>query len=142
MTTIPLPLWIGISLDEITRMKDARKNHLRHRWPLIEKRMTRWDCLRWMEKNGFPEPPKSSCSFCPYHDDDLWQKIKTTDRDAWNEALRVDAMIRNGARKTGNPMFLHRSLKPLGEVDFQKQKGQGEFAGLSFADECDGMCGV
>lgn len=135
-------LWIGISTDEITRMKMARQKHLKHRWPLIEKRMSRWDCLRWMKLNGYPEPPKSSCTFCPYHDDDLWQKIKTTDEAAWQQAIYVDNLIRTGARKTGNPMFLHRSMKPLAEVDFEKEKGQGELAGISMADECDGMCGV
>ncbi len=135
-------MWVGISLDEIQRLKDSRQKYIRNRWPLIEKRMSRWDCLRWMKTNGYPEPPKSSCTFCPYHDDALWQKIKTTDAAAWQEAIRIDALIRNDARKGGSPMFLHRSLKPIAEVDFEKEKGQGELAGISMMDECDGMCGV
>jgi hypothetical protein len=35
--------------------------------------------------------------------------------------------------------FVHRSCKPLDEVDFENAEDKGQ---LSFLDECDGMCGV
>src|SRR4029077_1681369 len=42
--------WIGISTDEAHRMKPSRKVWIEHRWPLIEERRSRWDCLRWLER--------------------------------------------------------------------------------------------
>ena len=38
--------WIGISFDEIVRMKPSFEPWQVNRWPLIERAMTRADCLR------------------------------------------------------------------------------------------------
>ena len=38
--------WIGISLDEVLRMKPSFEPWQINRWPLIEQGMTRLDCLR------------------------------------------------------------------------------------------------
>ncbi len=40
-------LWIGISRDEIIRMKPSRQRWVDHRWPLIDLGMTRQDCIAW-----------------------------------------------------------------------------------------------
>lgn len=50
-------LWIGISWEEIQRMKPSDRAWIRHRWPLLEKRMTRGDCRAWMHEHGFDPPP-------------------------------------------------------------------------------------
>jgi len=47
--------WIGISLDEIYRMKESREPWQTNRWPLVDLRMSRVDCLRWMEAKGFTD---------------------------------------------------------------------------------------
>ena len=132
--------WIGISLDEIQRMKDAPEKWCNNRWPLIEKRMTRLHCLEWMRDRQYPQPAKSACTFCPYHDDATWQKMRETDPDSWAEAVRVDEAVRDGFAKTNQKLFVHRSLVPLKDVDFTAPNtDQDRF---TFMDECDGMCGV
>ena len=55
--TIGFVSWIGISLDEVSRMKPSRLKWAANRYPLIEKEMTRHDRLRWMESHGYPAPP-------------------------------------------------------------------------------------
>jgi hypothetical protein len=57
--------WIGISMDEIQRMKDPSHPWTKHRWPLIEKRLTRGHCLEWMEANGYPPPPEALAIIAP-----------------------------------------------------------------------------
>jgi hypothetical protein len=47
--------WIGISLDEATRMKPSREAWAVMRWPLIEARIRRSDCLLWMAAHQYPE---------------------------------------------------------------------------------------
>lgn len=132
--------YIGISLDEVTRMKPSRDKWIEHRWPLIDKRMTRWDCMRWLEKNGYPVPPKSSCTFCPYHSNAEWRWLKKADPEGWNQAVEVDKIIRGGVRGTKRALYLHRDMVPLQEVDLstEEERGQGEL----FNNECEGMCGV
>lgn len=133
-------VWIGISTDEIQRMKDSRDKWQTHRWPLIENRMSRQDCIKWLGDNGW-EAPKSSCIGRPYHSDAMWRDMKDNDPVAWEDAVLVDKAIRSSGSKFKHEQFMHRSLKPLDEVDLSTsaEKGQKEFG---FLQECDGMCGV
>ncbi len=132
--------WIGISLDEISRMKPAKEEWITIRWPLIEQRMTRWDCLRWMERNGYPEPKKSSCIGCPYHDDVAWREMKINRPEEFADAVLVDNLIRNGVKGTTEKIYTHKSLTPLEDVDFRNLEDLGQ--GNMFNNECEGMCGV
>jgi len=133
--------WIGISQDEIQRMKDAPEKWCDNRWPLIEKRMTRLHCLEWMRDHGYNElPRKSACTFCPYHDNATWRDMKANDPKSWEQAVAVDKHIRDDFRGTTSKIYIHRSLVPLDEADLSDPaKNQITF---SFMDECDGMCGV
>lgn len=132
--------WIGISTDEAIRMKPSRDKWVANRWPLIEAAMSRVDCLRWMERMGYPMPAKSSCTFCPYHDDALWRDIKMNDPESWADAVEIDRMIRGGVRGTKKALYLHRSLQPLEAVDFRNAEDAGQYR--LFGEECEGMCGV
>ena len=134
-----MEVWIGISLDEAIRARPARLVWQVNRWPLLEKRMTRQDCLKWLVEQGYPTPPKSACTFCPYRDDKGWAAMKRDDPESFAQAVGVDGLVRQGGhmRKWRNELFVHRSLKPLAEVKF---KGQDEPD--LFNNECEGMCGV
>jgi len=133
-------VWIGISTDEIQRMKDPRDKWQVNRWPLIDVRMSRQDCIKWLNKNGW-DAPKSACIGCPYHSDAMWRDMKNNDPVSWNDAVYIDKIIRDGGSKWRYKQYMHKSMKPLDEVDFSTaaEKGQIEFG---FVQECDGMCGV
>ncbi|MHC0055521.1 hypothetical protein [Actibacterium sp. D379-3] len=132
--------WVGISFDEIVRMKMSMEPWQVNRFPLVEMGMTRRDCLRWLERNGYPAPPKSSCIGCPYHSDSLWRQMREEDPDAWDDAVVIDRMIRTGFRNLRDEVFLHRSCLPLDEADLDTLADKGQLD--LFADECEGMCGV
>jgi len=136
--------WIGISIDEVIRRKPSRISYIENRWPLVEIGMSRAKCLEWCEQRQYPRPPKSACTFCPFHDNRQWRQLRDLDPEAWAEAVAVDAAIRPGMpgpkRPEGDAWFVHRSLKPLPEVDLRTDAELGQ-ADL-FGDECDGMCGV
>lgn len=138
----PVEQWIGISLDESHRMKPAREGWLTNRWPLVERRMSRRDCLSWMDRMGYPEPPRSACVFCPYHSDHEWSRLKTNDPEAFDRAVSFEKEYQHALGQVsgmrGKP-FLHRSLVPLSEVVFGGDDGQ---MNLNFGNECEGMCGV
>jgi hypothetical protein len=130
---------IGISLDEAIRMKPSREKFAVNRWPLIDLGMTRWDCLQWMERHGYPQPPKSSCIGCPFHSDDEWRVIKA-DPEAWEDAVMLDKAIREPKRGMKSRQFMHRSCVPLDEVDLSTAADHGQVD--LFGNECEGMCGV
>lgn len=144
--TIGVVQWIGISLDEVSRMKDSREAWAENRWPLIEMRMNRHDCLRWMERNGYPKPPRSACSYCPFHSDAEWRRLRADEPEEFAKAVDVERLLQaaHAAVTTEGKMqgtaFLHSSLLPLDQVDFSTEEEHGQLN--MFENECAGMCGV
>lgn len=138
--------WIGISLDEAHRMKPSGVKYIENRYPLVDRRMNRHDCLRWLDRNGYRMPPKSACIFCPYISNARLRQMRDTAPGDWARLVAYDKAIReaqratvNGAKITGT-LYVHRSCKPIDEVDLSTDfdRGQGEL----FGNECEGMCGL
>lgn len=148
--TVAVRQWIGISLDEMQRMKDSGKSYIENVWPLIDKRITRQHCLDWMAARGYPKPAKSACTFCPYHDDSMWRDMKLNDPESFASAVEVDRALRGPAevrakRAMDGAMYIHRSCKPLELVDFRSAEDIGQkrlWPDEGFQAECEGMCGV
>ena len=143
---IAVEQWIGISFDERQRMKESRLRYVRHRFPLVECRLTRGHCLEWWDLN-FPgiRPPRSACTFCPFREDAEWIDMRDNDPESFADACLVDLSVRRPGARIAKGMnaqfFVHRSLKPLGEVAFIPNDKQAAFE-YGFANECEGMCGV
>lgn len=152
MSLVELPLhlvesWIGISVDEATRMKPSRDAWIRHRWPLVDLGMSRADCLEWMQRAGLPTPPKSSCTFCPYHSDAQWLELKQEDPEAFQEAVEHERTVQELARRCPSTKalpFLHKSLRPLDSINFEDRRLEdGQLSLLDWFDnECTGSCGL
>ena len=137
--------WIGISTDEFNRMKESRDAYIENVFPLIKLKMSRQDCLDWMKNNGYPLPRKSACIFCPYHDNKTWKDMKENQPEDFALAVQVDEDLRN-AESLKYPfdenLYLHRSLKPLKDVNFDAKNKKGEKFQEDMDEECEGMCGV
>jgi hypothetical protein len=135
-------MMIGISRDEIQRVKESRWEYMHHRFPLIEQKMTREDCKQWFAER-YPDRhlPRSACIGCPYHTDHEWRHMRDNDPDSWAEALEFDDAVRDSPKRKGmeDQVFLHRQRIPLREVDLSTPEDHGQ---LSFLDECEGMCGL
>ena len=137
-------VWIGISWDEAGRMRDSQRKGVQHRWPLIERRMTRRHCLDWMTAKGYPKPPRSACVYCPYHSNAEWRRLKTEDPESFQIAIDYEKRLQETAasipRLDGKP-FLHPSRVPLAEVELDEDANQMQFWN-TMQNECLGMCGV
>jgi len=132
--------YLGISYDELIRMKDSHSPWIKHEFPLVDRRIRRQDCLDWMKARGYPEPGRSACTFCPYHSEKEWYDLKTNHPDDFAEAVEIDQMIRDGVRGTTQKLYLHRKLIPIKEVRFDTAEAVGQQD--MFQEECEGMCGV
>ena len=142
---ITVTQWIGISYDEMQRMKLPSNKWTQHRWPLIEKRMTRTHCLEWMRKNNYPTPPRSACYYCPFHSNDEWRRLRNDEPEFFAKAVEFDAKIRKMYQEEQTDMkmevYLHSSCRPIGEIDFSNDSDKGQ-ADFDFSSECEGMCGI
>lgn len=131
--------YIGISFDELHRMKPAQQPWLHNAYPLVENRLTRGHCLEWMEAMGYPQPPRSACMFCPYHSDAEWKRLRAEAPAEFAQAVAYEKRLQ--AAYTELPMsgvpYLHASRQPLETVEFTEDR-QADL----FGNECFGMCGV
>lgn len=138
--------YVGISLDEISRMHRARKRPNKP-WSLLVYPFCEWlmwtraDCRAYLKGRVPHRVPRSACTFCPYHSNEEWQALKSRNGADWARAVQVDAALRVPGnvvnRDMNQQLFLHRSCRPLVEIDFTADRnGDKEMAG-----ECEGMCG-
>lgn len=109
--------WIGISLDEAHRMRTSRVRYATNHYPLVDLRMKRISCLLWMEKHGYPAPPRSACVFCPYHSNAEWRRLKNEEPDSFAAAVQFERDYQKAKAITVlNKMFkpfLHAQRVPL-----------------------------
>jgi hypothetical protein len=137
-------MWIGISRDEAHRMKASKVSYIKNQWPLIDVNMTRKQCLAWMAEKGYPVPPRSACTFCPFHSDEEWRRLKTESPDEFAGVVDFEKQLQEAASKQetlkGIP-YLHEACVPIGDVDLSEKRGGYAQTSL-FGNECEGMCGV
>jgi hypothetical protein len=104
-------LTIGISYDEWIRMKQSEKTWIEHHYPLVDRKITRDDCARWLIAHDLEVPQKSSCIMCPFHRYADWVKMKAEEPAEFDRAVAIDRELRSD----GKPRFIHQSYRPLEE---------------------------
>jgi hypothetical protein len=78
--------WLGISTDEVERVRTSTKPWIINRYPLLELGWSRTDCENFV-RSLYPGQPlaKSACVFCPFADNARWRDIRR-DPDEWARA--------------------------------------------------------
>ena len=90
----------GISTDEPHRATPSREDDgYTSAYPLIQLGISRQDCLRIVSAAGLPQPPKSSCWFCPYHTTDQWTAMRNERPELFDAACQLEKHL-NGKRRT------------------------------------------
>ena len=125
-------VWIGFTIDELKRVK-TELGKWEYKYPLVERRLSRTDCIQLVKKMGWPEPPRSSCYMCPNHTQPEWRHIKQNQPEDWENAVDFEQRL----RKQDDSMYLHQDRIILPDADL------GEDQQDMFTGRCDsGMCFV
>ena len=132
----PTEMWLGISTDEIERLKQSKLYNIDYFYPLLYHGISRSDCIKFFNDHNFPVPPKSSCVFCPFHSNKFWKQLKKENGDAWKKSVAVDHKLRNKPGLDGD-LYLHTSRKALDQIDFHSDQLE-MFKGF----DCEGHCGL
>jgi hypothetical protein len=115
--------WVGISVNEMSRMRFSRVAWARNRYPLIEPEFEvtfrRSDCEAEVSRLGWPAAPRTACYMCPNQGDFEWLEMKAHYPDDFAKAVQFEREMR--ARDPD--AWLHRSRVPLDQVDFTAQRG-------------------
>lgn len=125
--------WLGISTNEIERMKPSGVNWYRHVYPLIELVPTsRAQCEALLTGQGWPLA-KSRCWMCPNQSARDWQNLRDQSPAEFQQAVAFDAEL----RLTDANVYVHRLALPLAEAVEKSDEQPGLF------DGCDsGYCMV
>ena len=125
-------IWIGFSTDEFQRMRAHDPSEKwNHTYPLIDRRMSRGDCIALVESMGWGTPPRSACWMCPYRSDQEWLHLRNTDPLDFERAVKLEKKL----QQKDSHVYLHDSCKPLDTVDFNESQGD------MFDKPCaSGMC--
>ena len=112
-------VWVGISRDEMSRIRAPRLQWLRERYVLLyDVPMYRSECVYLVTHiMGWPKPPRSACWMCPNMSDEEWREMEPGD---FKKAVQFEREI----RKRDNFVFLHELGKPLDQVDFTDRQGK------------------
>jgi hypothetical protein len=131
--------WVGISTDEIERVRPSGCRFIHNRHILVEARMSRQGCYTWLEERQYRRPPKSRCKYCPFQGNIGWRDLRES-ADEWAEAVVIDGWLREPAQiaRFHGEMFLHSSRVPLDKADLSIAAASADL----FDHECGGVCGV
>jgi len=141
-----IEIWLGLSWDEWQRMKHSRVKFITHRWPLIEHKISRDDCVNYLEAHALPVPVKSACIGCPYRRASEWIDIRDNAPDEWREVIEFDETNRHNpiagrGKLTADALYVYSKAVPLATADLETdaQRGrQGKQPPLFICDE--GYC--
>jgi predicted DNA-binding transcriptional regulator AlpA len=131
-------IWLGFTTDEMRRIRVSDVNWARNVYPLMgglfdgpaNLVFSRQDCLSVIHAHGWPIPQKSSCYICPHMRDSEWESLP---RNELLFAADIEQRIRSVPEGCG--VYLHRSCRPLLQVDFNARDTTGDMLG------CDsGFC--
>ena len=142
---LQVEMWMGISADEMARAKDSQDVWITKRYPLIDIGASRSQLQSWFMDN-YPGRylPRSACVGCPYKGDSEWKWLKNAYPDSFQEAVAVDAAlreipkVRDAITANGDSAYIHGSGIPLAEVDFSATIDYDDM----MREECDGLCGI
>ncbi len=122
-------MWVGISWDERHRRRAARRLWLRPVYPLLDVApMGVAGCYAAVERQGWPEPPRSRCYHCPNQSDAEWAELTA---EEWELACKRDEWI----RQTDPHAFLHKKMIPLRQVTLKPEES-GLFTGGCSSGTC------
>jgi len=127
--TNPFRQLMGISLDEVRRIKPSGVRYLVNSYPLVDLRMTRGHCLEFLRSRGH-QVPRSACVFCPYAD------FSRLTGPELVRAIGMDSFIRDRGGTPGVRQYLHPHRQPLATIPLERLQAE------MFDHECAGVCGT
>ena len=108
----------GISTDEPHRATPSRESDgYTSAYPLIELGISRSDCLIIAKDAGLPQPPKSSCWFCPFKTTDQWVTLRREHPELFDKSVELEQVLQKRRAKLGKDAVYLSSIGGRKEVN-------------------------
>lgn len=108
----------GISTDEPHRATPSRESDgYASAYPLIELGISRADCLAIAKDAGLPQPPKSSCWFCPFKTTEQWVTMRRKHPELFAKSVKLEQLLQERRRSLGKDAVYLSSIGGRKEVN-------------------------
>ena len=132
--------YIGIAFDEIHRMKDSREDYITNLYPLVDRKMTRQDCVDLICEAGLPVPEKSGCFFCPFNSTQRWMHLLERYPDLFEKAIELEEQSKHFPKqRLTDQVFREREKVTLREYRHRLATGT-KIATIADGMACGGYC--
>jgi hypothetical protein len=123
-------VWVGVSWEERHRRRAPQRAWLQAVYPLLDMRATTISgCLAAVARVGWPEPPRSRCSFCPNQSDAEWAELTAAE-------FAAACALEDEVRARDPHAYFHKTLMPLRDVTLTPEAEAGLFTGGCSAGMC------
>ncbi len=102
---------LGIHFDEFYRVKDAKNKKDTNRFPLVDLKLKRNDCIKIVAETGLPMPPKSACVGCPYLPPGRFIELNHEKPEDFKRAEKIDSLMNKKGKYLSNQKIPLTSLK-------------------------------
>jgi hypothetical protein len=145
--------WLGYTWEEVWRVRESDVAYIQMRYPLIEMRWTRANCVSFLHDRGLPVPVKSACVACPYRDAAEYLEMREQDPEEFTETVEFDRLIRDAewAKRAGveaDELYVYKNSatqqgEPLESADLEEHAAFVRRGGAQlWLDLCEGPCGT
>jgi len=134
----PVVQYLAIAYDELERMRDTDVDYVSNRYPLVDGRVTRAECISVIESEGLPVPPKSGCWFCPFNNLDRWQWLRSTHPDLFDKAVDLEETSKHFPRQR----LTDQVFRKRDEVRLRDLPLAGRPSAEAVCHPCGGECFV
>lgn len=126
-------MFIGYSVDELLRAKDNPLSYSSNIFPLINKNMTKQDCIEYVETRLGFKPQSSVCNMCYANSFNRIYKIYKEDEEGWQKLLKLDNVMANKpiTHQLKNDVYMFQWQAKIGkrliEIDLDKMKQERDY---------------
>lgn len=101
----PCTMFIGIDYGELKRQANNKSDTVMNKFPLIDAKMCRADCVDLIKDHGLVPPAKSGCWFCPFMPNIEVRELFLNHHDLYKKALEMEQnCMKGGFYLKGRPL--------------------------------------
>ena len=102
---------LGIHINEVERIKDPMAKKDKNRFPLVDLKLSRTDCINIVKEASLPVPPKSACVGCPYLPASRFIQLNHENPKDFERAEKIDTLMNPQGKYLSNTKIPLSSLK-------------------------------
>lgn len=91
----PCIMYIGISAEEKHRILVKQPKGITGKWPLVEKGITRNECIKIIRDSGLEVPVKSGCYICPFQSKKQLRKLYAKHPNLFEKVVELEKIRGN-----------------------------------------------